>query len=263
MNKKLAYIVLLASATMYAQDVAIDTTTVVETPVETVEFTPEAPPLQAAIPTDTAVTITPRHFNDGFKEKYKDGDFVYEQKSKGESLWDRFLNWLGEVLDAIFSVGEGVEATPVYAIIIRIFLFLILGFVVYLVVRALINKEGSLWIFGRSAKNIAVHDLTEENIHQMDFRSLVEDTKRSGDYRLGVRYYYLWLLKGLAAREIIDWHPDKTNTDYLYEIKSEATRKDFEYLSYIYDYSWYGEFEIDAAAFAKAEKAFLKTINTL
>ncbi len=262
MNKKFIYILLLAPALALAQDV--DSTLVAEDTLwQPEEYKPETGTKAATIPTDTLVTTTPRKFEPGFKDDYRGDDFVYEKKSQGESLWDRFLKWLGDVLDDIFSFGSGVEGAPAYAIIIRIFLFLVLGFVVYLIVRALINKEGNLWIFGRSAKNIAVHDLTEENIHQMDFRSLIEDTRRSGDYRLGIRYYYLWLLKSLSAREIIDWHWDKTNTDYLYEIKDAAMRKDFEYLSYIYDYSWYGEFEIDSTAFAKAEKAFLKTLNTL
>ena len=133
----------------------------------------------------------------------------------------------------------------------------------YLIIKIIVNKEGSFRIFGRSARNITVNEVFEEDIHHMDFGQLIAGTKHKEDYRLAIRYYYLWLLKKLAAREIIDWHPDKTNTDYVYEIKDGALRKDFEYLSYVYDYSWYGEFTVDATAFGKAEKAFIKTINTL
>lgn len=256
---------LLAPALFFAQeaDPPADTETITDTAAEYITFKPFEEKETAAVPTDTIITVTTCRFEEGFKEKYRDSDFEYEKKSRGESIWDRFKKWLGEVFDDIFSFGRGVENAPAYAIIIRIFLALVLLGVVYLIVKALINKEGSLWIFGKSAKNIAVHDITEENIHEMDFRTMIDKTRSSGEYRLGVRYYYLWLLKKLSAREIIDWHPDKTNTDYLYEIKNDAMRKDFEYLSYIYDYSWYGEFEIDSTAFAKAEKAFLKTINTL
>src|SRR5690606_29549709 len=112
-------------------------------------------------------------------------------------------------------------------------------------------KEG-FWIFGRARKNIEVQDITEEDINQMDFRELINTKKNEGDYRLAIRYYYLWLLKTLANREIIAWHSDKTNSDYLYEIKDNTLRKEFEYLSYVYDYSWYGEFTVDDAGYAKA-----------
>ena len=47
------------------------------------------------------------------------------------------------------------------------------------------------------------------------------------------------------------------------EIPSSNLKKEFDYLSYVYDYSWYGEFTIDKVAFEKAEMRFNKTLNTL
>lgn len=203
-----------------------------------------------------------RKFTKGFKDKYTDSDFTYETKTKVKSQWERFLEWLGKLIDDIFSVGDKTTGTSAFTIFMRIMAGLIIGFAIYMIVRALLNKEG-MWIFGRSRKNISVQDINEENIHQMDFNQLTEKTKKDGDYKLAVRYYYLWLLKKLSANEIIDWHWDKTNSDYLYEIKNSTLKKDFEYLSYLYDYSWYGDFPLDEAAFLKAEKAFKKTLNTL
>lgn len=247
MNKLLFYIfIAFASIQLSAQETVTDT-------VSTVTF----------IPVDTAAIYTPRTFEPGFKEQYTGNDFVYEHKAVAKSGWERFKEWLGNVLDEIFSFGDGAQRTPTYALIIRIAGIIILLLVVYFIVRAILGKEANLWIFGRSRKNITVQDIHQENIHQMNFAQLIEETKQNNNYRLGIRYYYLWLLKKLSNREIIDWHWDKTNTDYLYEIKDANLRKDFEYLSYVYDYSWYGEFNIDETAFRKAEKAFIKTINSL
>ena len=201
-----------------------------------------------------------REFSESFKEKYTGEEFTYERKPRVKNQWDRFLEWLSNLLDNIFSFGNSDSGWDV--VVVRILAFAVIGFVVYLIVRAILNKEG-IWIFGRARKNIDIRDITEDNIHQMDFNRLIEETKKSGNYRLAVRYYFLWLLKKLSAREIIDWHRDKTNSDYLYEINNVALRKDFEYLSYVYDYSWYGEFPLDDRAFAKAEKAFQKTFNTI
>lgn len=219
---------------------------------DTVTFTEITPRV-----TDT-VTFRERAFAQDFKENYNGNEFVYERKPRQKSQWDRFKEWLAHFLDGLFgnSTGKG------FSIATWIIAGTILLVVVYFIVRAILNNE-SMWIFGRQRKKIYAEDVIEQNIHEMDFSKLVNDTKATGDYRLAVRYYYLWVLKRMSLREIIDWHWQKTNSDYLYEIADKNIRKDFEYLSYLYDYSWYGEFPLDEAAFIKAEKAFQKTLNTL
>lgn len=215
------------------------------------------------LPAADTVAQHQRTFTPGLKSRYKDEAFVYERKAEAQSLWERFLAWLGRWWDRLFGhsgkIDHGLSWTD---IALRVIAVLLVGFMVYMIVRAILNKEG-MWIFGRSSKKIEGYEISEDDIAAMDFPKLINTTQQSGNYRMAVRYYYLWLLRSLAEREIIAWHNDKTNTDYLYEIKNEGLRHEFEFLSYIYDYSWYGEFELDAEAYAKAEKAFLKTINTL
>ena len=212
--------------------------------------------------TADTVSYNQKDFEKGYQKKYSDSEFIYKVKSKPDTQWDRFLKWLGNFLRELFSFGNKTSNASWFVIIVRILLFAIVGYVIYLIVASLLGKD-SLWLFRRSQKKVSVDDIIEQDITQMDFRQLIENTKKDGDYRLAVRYYYLWLLKTLTYREIIKWHPDKTNTDYLYEIKDSTLRKDFEYLSYVYDYSWYGDFHIDNEAYIKAEKAFQKTLNTL
>lgn len=248
MNKYLiTFLLVITAAPLWAQD-----TIAYNEPPRIEEFVPVA--------VHDTIVFQERAFSDGFKEKYTDDEFVYERKSTGISQWDRFKQWLANLLSDIFSFGENAGKTTI--IIIRVLAALILLTVVYFIVRAILKKEG-MWIFGRQRKKIQAEDYIAENIHEMDFGKLVAETKERGNHRLAVRYYYLWLLKKLSAREIIDWHFDKTNSDYLYEIKDSSLKKDFEYLSYLYDYSWYGEFPLDEASFNKAEQAFKKTLNVL
>ncbi|ALM48287.1 hypothetical protein AMR72_04860 [Flavobacterium psychrophilum] len=256
MNKLLLYLLLSSALTLSAQTTA-DTIPVAESLVEAELGDTLIPP-----PPVVEKVFKERSFAPNFKEKYNTPEFKYETKTAAKSTWDRFWESIGRFFDRLFGTGQRSTNSISYSIILRILAFLIIGFVIYMIVRVILNKEG-MWIFGRSNKRIKVQDALQEDIHQMDFRLLTEQTKKDGDYRLAVRYYYLWLLKKLSNKEIIDWHWDKTNRDYLYEIKNDTLRNDFEYLSYVYDYSWYGEFPLDSTAFAKAEKAFLKTLNTL
>jgi len=203
-----------------------------------------------------------RKFKPDFKDKYTGSDFNYKRAVVAKSRWERikewFFNWLGE----LFTSDDPKKSGNIYKIIFSAIAVLVILFVVYMIVASIINKEG-LWIFGRARKKISAGDIAAEDINQMDFKVLIENTRKNNDYRLAVRYYYLWLLKKLSVKNIIDWNWEKTNSDYLYEIKDSSLKKDFEYLSYVYDYSWYGEFTLTDESFNKAEKAFLKTFKNL
>ena len=61
--------------------------------------------------------------------------------------------------------------------------------------------------------------------------ALISEAESNNNYRLAIRYYYLWLLKGLSEKEIIDYDPEKTNSDYQYEIKTPEISEQFAYTS--------------------------------
>lgn len=248
MNKILVYILFFFSLTVFGQ-----ADTLVAEP-------PTAEKMEIYIDEDS---IASRSFRENFQKDYTSEDFIYETIAPKETTkWDNFKAWLLHWLDRIFSFGGEGNATA-FEIILKTLALLVVLFVVYLIVKAIINKEGG-WIFGKSSKKkIKIAEFQEEDIHNIDFKSIIEKNKSLKNYRLSIRYYYLWLLKRMSDSHIIEWDIEKTNSDYLYEIQRAALKEDFQYLSYIYDYSWYGEFTIDEALFQKAEKAFIKTINSV
>lgn len=251
-NKFICYIILfIASFSSYAQ---VDLETVI----------PANKQEQRIVETlsDTA-SVSPLQFDPHFKEKYSGSDFQYETVVKDNSAWDQFKAWLRYWLSRIFSFGvDGANATAL-EIALKVIAALILLFVVYMIVKAILNKEGN-WIFGKSSKKkITTSDVIDEDIHTINFEKMIRDSKNNNDYRLAIRYYYLWLLKRLSDKTIIEWDIEKTNSDYRYEINDLKLREDFAYLSYLYDYSWYGEFVLNEAAFTRSEKAFLNTFNSL
>ena len=218
-------------------------------------------------PTDTLeveenIVVTPKNFDPNFKEKYNTNDFKYETAIDPKQLtaWDRFWKAVGRFLERLFDFRDVDNTLTGFDIFLKIISFIIIGFVIYLIVRVIINKEGQ-WVFAKKKKNITVAEMVAENIHTIDFKDIIKKSKNQKEYRLTIRYYYLWLLKSLADKEIIEWDIEKTNSDYLYEIQSPSLKDNFKYLSYIYDYSWYGEFEINETDFSKAEIAFLKAIE--
>ncbi|MEP6805915.1 MAG: DUF4129 domain-containing protein [Flavobacterium sp.] len=207
-------------------------------------------------------TVEAKTFSKNFKKKYTDSDFVYEQKAPEKSFWQRFIEWLAYIYRSIFRGQSAQSSVDFIQLFLRAIAVLIIVFVIYLIAKAIINKEGQ-WIFGKNSKkrNINYSDI-EKNIHLLDFEKMIQESIQSGEKRIAVRYYYLWLLKVMAQNHYIEWDIEKTNSDYLYELQNPNHKEEFTYLSYLYNYIWYGEFEIDETSFIKAENRFKNAIKT-
>ena len=199
---------------------------------------------------------------ENLKQKYNSDEFNYDEKFSevNASAWERFWRAVGQFFEQLFNFGNAEKTLSGLEILMRIIAVLIILFVVYMIVKIIINKEGG-WIFSASAKKIIITQSTEENIHSIDFKVIINKALHDKNYRLAVRYYYMWLLKSLTDKGEIEWDIEKTNGDYYREIKSESLKQDFQFLSYVYEYSWYGEFEISDSDFSKTETAFLKLIS--
>jgi len=206
--------------------------------------------------------IEKRHFED-LKDKYSGNDFIYERTINNSGWWTRFKQWLSDFIKNIFDINSDAKASDVTDIAIKVFYVVIFILVVFFIVKAIINKEGK-WVFGKSSDKsiIPVTDI-ESNIYEADFKSLIASAERDKNYRLAVRYYYLLLLKNLSQAGIIEYDVEKTNSDYHYEINSEALKKEFSYTSYLYNYIWYGEFDIDNNQFQKAKTAFNQFLDSV
>jgi hypothetical protein len=197
-----------------------------------------------------STSITPRSFDEAaVNELRNNDDFNYRQPpTVVESLWDRFVLWVGRLLGWLFrgAVTTNWGRVMLYA----------LGLVVLIVVIMMLLKVDALRVFHSGAdKGVAYRTFTE-NIHEMDFDKLIGDAIARKEYRLGVRLTFLHALKILADRHHVDWRPGKTNHDYLAELKEGELKKGFNELSFYFDYTWYGDFNVTENLFQKVSVAF-------
>lgn len=209
-----------------------------------------------------SATIEARHFEKNFQKKYTDKEFIYEYKTPEKSWGDHFMHWLARQIANLFNFSSVKTSLNFISILFRIIAVLVVIVLIYFIAKALTKQEGR-WIFGRNANKRALfYSDAEKNIHLLDFEKLIKESIDSGEKRIAVRYYYLWLLKVMAQHHYIEWDIEKTNSDYLYELYNPAHKEEFTYLSYLYNYIWYGEFEIDEATFRKTENRFKKALKT-
>ena len=207
-------------------------------------------------------SVKPRTFDD-LKETYSGEDFIYERTIENSGWWTRFKQWLSDFFRDLFNLKNEGQASNFTDITLKIGGVILFLLVAYFIFRAVINKEGQ-WVFGKSSERsiIPVTDV-ENNIHQTDFKALITEAEDQHNYRLAIRYYYLWLLKQLTEKGIIEYDVEKTNSDYQNEIILKDIKEEFSYTSYLYNYIWYGEFNVNDEQFGKARLAFINFLKTI
>lgn len=206
--------------------------------------------------------LEPRKFGD-LKDTYYGEDFIYERSKENSGWWTRFKQWLNDLFRDWFDIKNSDEASSITDLMLKIGAIAIFLLVAFFIFKAVMNDEGN-WIFGKSSdKNIIPITDIENNLSITDFEKLTNEAESKEEYRLAIRYYYLWLLKKLTNAEVIDYDVEKTNSDYYNEIVSEDIKTQFSYTSYLYNYIWYGEFEVSKLDFDKAKSAYTNFINSV
>ena len=200
--------------------------------------------------------VFPRKFQEKFQSKYKSAEFDYTTIQPRESLWEKMKKRISELLRSIFGEVDPLKSANYAEIILRIFAIVIIGLVIYFLIKFLLTKDGNFF-FGKKNKklNIADQDL-HENIHEINFPNSIDDFERKKDFRSAIRYQFLFVLKKLSDKKIIDWNPEKTNKDYLAELKNSNQRLQFKELVYIFNNVWYGEFDVEDQSYSRFKEKF-------
>ena len=97
---------------------------------------------------------------------------------------------------------------------------------------------------------LAVDEL-EQNLENASLSPVIQEAERTADYPLAIRLHYLKIIQGLAQRDLIRWKREKTNGQYLLEIKNPNLRGQFQEATYIFEQIWYGNRPLNEALFKR------------
>ncbi len=183
-------------------------------------------------------------------ERYrKDKDFDYVQKVDDENIFSKAFKWLVKKIFSLlekffkwlFGVKKGMKILKMF---IKSLPYIAVLIFIYFIYRFLLGAELIRSGQNKRLKEAKVINLDsdDEIIKEADLDSLIREAVNDKDYRLAIRYYYLKALKKLIDNGLIEWHPDKTNRDYVNELKQKDLKSIFKHLTFIYDYIWYGKF---------------------
>lgn len=201
-------------------------------------------------------TVYPKEFKQNVPSRYKGNEFDYSVSKPRESFWQKLLKKVDRILRSIFGETVFEKSSKFTGTLIRFFAIILVGFLLYFIIKYILGKDGR-FIFGKKNKklNLNVEEL-HENIHEINFPESIAKFEHTGDYRSAVRYQFLFILKKLSDKKLINWNPEKTNKDYVAELKAPQLKNEFYDLSYIFDYVWYGEFNIDEQSYRKFKNQY-------
>ena len=184
-------------------------------------------------------------------------EYSYIEADEKESWWSRFKKWLNAKYNQFISWLFG-EYQPnsllafFISIIPYLLLLLLLGLIAWLFSRL---NPGKQVLRTQRPSEVFISE-EEELVKGEDLPALISKAIGNKQYRLAVRYHYLNSLRKLDEKHLIAYAFQKTNKDYLEEIKNEALKRQFSEISKLYEFIWYGSFEVTEPDFHLAEKGF-------
>ena len=129
---------------------------------------------------------------------------------------------------------------------------LFIGFIIYKVFI-----QSGFFSGVKRSKNVFADKELEEELKDTDtYDRLISDAEKEGKFNLATRYWYLKTLKNLKDTELIQYSPDKTNQEYIFELSNSPLQEGFRELTRNYEYVWYGEFFLQEDRYRKIDIPF-------
>ena len=195
--------------------------------------------------------VTIRQADPEEQEKLLDNsDYKYDRVGPApKSWWDRFKDWFWRLIDELFSTEGG-------QIGLTIFQYVLIAAVIVIIILLVLKNDIRAVFYGKSASVAIDFKEFDEDIHKINFDKLIADAIHKNDYRKAIRLHFLKLLKDLTDKNLIKWQIDKTNNDYSMELSNSKFNNEFKELALMYEYIWYGDFQLDEHNFKSSIAKF-------
>lgn len=134
----------------------------------------------------------------------------------------------------------------------------IVGYIIYLMTRLESNQS---FVVEKSLEERL--SSAEEELEESELEKLLRETIAQKNYKMAIRLYFLMMLNRLSEKNWIQYKKQKTNFLYLREMKGRSEYKRFRELTHTFEYSWYGEVEVDETIFSSLQTNYISFLNQL
>lgn len=106
-------------------------------------------------------------------------------------------------------------------------------------------------------------DNLEDYLHETDLDRFLKQALADQNYALAIRVYYLQIIKDLSAKNAIHWSREKTNRDYLREMRQHPKASAFRDATQTFERVWYGNVNLTADTYRQIEPRFRQLLSNL
>lgn len=146
--------------------------------------------------------------------------------------------------------------SSIWNVLLIIIIALIVVVVIYLLIKNRSPKEQKV------VANIE-DDWNPEIISKSELELRLEAAIAKENYRECIRIYFTFILKELIKKSWIFWRKEKTNLDYIFEMRARPESFEFEECVRLFDVVWYGEYHIDKKSYSSIAPVFEKYYKQL
>ena len=252
MKRKLLYrfVVILVSMFLAAHNSNAQETTVTDTVLQAV------PPDEEKVSAYDEETDEEQFYQDTLKPDFRSVVFDSVQAIMGDKgfYYRKYMDSLLRATKIKATKPRTIRIDFFNSIFGIIFWIVAIGLFAYLVYRLFLSNSS---FFSRSRKNISA-DIQVSTEDTSDPDVMLRNAIKTGNYRLAVRYLYLQVLSRLSEKRFIEINANKTNYEYVNEVRKHKFANDFASLTLQYEYVWYGEYPVDEKLFKQLEEGFLQ-----
>jgi hypothetical protein len=103
----------------------------------------------------------------------------------------------------------------------------------------------------------------DKYLHESDLDRFLKEALSTGNYTLAIRLYYLQVIKNLSIKQAIHWAQQKTNRDYIREMREHRLHTPFKQVTRQYERVWYGNSAIGLNEYNQLEPEFKQLLQSI
>lgn len=145
-------------------------------------------------------------------------------------------------------------------IISYILVFLIIGTILYFILRYLSSLESGKAPDGLNSFKFYTDP---DDLENQDLEALLKTSLMEGNFNHALRIRFLMLLRELNRNKLITWKRDKTNRYYRLQLRDQRIYPDFKNYCNLYEPTHYGNLVIEEKGFQYAETLYNQMIQTI
>jgi hypothetical protein len=150
------------------------------------------------------------------------------------------------------------DFSGIFGVVKLLFIVVMIALLAFLIYKLMGNR----WPWQQPAKLKEEEAIAEEDLNVDELQQKIRQAIADKKFRLAIRYSYLFTLRRMDEKGWIRLDARSTNLDYVKQMKPHDPNGHFTYLTNVYDYVWYGEFELNEEQFNLVYKDFQNFLNT-